>query len=68
MDLYMPGVDGLAALERLLSHDKNARVVMLTAAEDKKDILKAVAAGARGYILKPPTREAVLKKVKAALE
>ena len=64
----MPGVDGLTALKQLLAHDKNARVVMLTAAEEKKDILNAVAAGARGYISKPPQRETVLKKIKAALE
>src|SRR5437660_11128650 len=56
MDLRMPGGDGVAATEHILAADPGARVLILTTYETDADILRAVEAGAAGYLLKdaPP--------------
>ena len=52
MDLRMPDVDGVAATDRILAADGGIRVVVLTTYETDTDILRAVEAGAAGYLLK----------------
>lgn len=52
MDVSMPGMGGLAALERLLAHDSDARVLMLSAHEDTQIPSRALQAGATGYLSK----------------
>jgi len=51
LDLSMPG-DGHQALRLILSHDEAAIAIVLTASEHDDDLLRAVRAGARGYVLK----------------
>ena len=64
MDLRMPGVDGVVATERILATDARTKVIVLTTYESDADILRAVEAGATGYLLKDATpaelRRAVL--------
>lgn len=57
MDLRMPGTDGVAATSQILAASPAARIVVLTTYETDADILRAVEAGAAGYLLKdaPPT-------------
>ena len=55
MDLRMPGGDGVAATEHILAADPGARVLILTTYETDADILRAVEAGATGYLLKDAT-------------
>ena len=52
MDVTMPGIGGLGALERLLAHHPNARVLMLSAHDDAQIPLRALRAGATGYLSK----------------
>lgn len=52
MDVSMPGMGGLAALERLLAWDPRARVLMLSAHHDDVVPLRALRLGARGYLCK----------------
>lgn len=66
MDLRMPGTDGVAATAGVLSTVPSAHVVVLTTYETDADILRAVEAGATGYLLKDTTREALLEGVRAA--
>lgn len=56
MDVSMPGIGGLAALERLLARTPDARVLMLSAHDDIQIPARALRAGARGYLSKraPP--------------
>ncbi|HEX4723940.1 MAG TPA: response regulator transcription factor, partial [Pseudonocardiaceae bacterium] len=58
MDLRMPGVDGVTATGRILAEHRAVKVVVLTTYETDADILRAVEAGAVGYLLKDtsPTR------------
>jgi len=52
MDVTMPGLGGLGALERLLSHHEDARVLMLSAHDDPQVPTRALRAGATGYLAK----------------
>jgi DNA-binding NarL/FixJ family response regulator len=52
MDLRMPGVDGVTATGRIVAANRAIRVVVLTTYETDADILRAVEAGAVGYLLK----------------
>src|SRR5205814_617767 len=66
MDLRMPGGGGLAATEQILAADPGARILILTTYETDADILRAVAAGATGYLLKDATAAELAGAVRAA--
>ncbi|MGW4961803.1 response regulator [Nonomuraea sp. NPDC004186] len=63
MDLRMPGGDGVSAIERL---GPGHRVIVLTTYEDDGEILRAVSAGAAGYLLKDVSRADLASAVRAA--
>jgi DNA-binding NarL/FixJ family response regulator len=52
MDLRMPGVDGLQALDQIRARDTKTKVVILSASERPEEIQSALARGADGFILK----------------
>lgn len=52
LDLRMPGLDGLSVLRRLSAYDPNLTSVILTTSGDEQDLVTALRAGARGYLLK----------------
>ncbi|MCX8028376.1 MAG: response regulator [Brevinematales bacterium] len=67
LDITMPDIDGLQVLKEILSFDKNAKVIMVTAL-GREDIVKtAIMNGAKGFILKPLDRQKVLERLKAIL-
>jgi DNA-binding NarL/FixJ family response regulator len=66
MDLRMPGTDGVDAIGRLVAGDPAARIVVLTTYETDADILRAVEAGAAGYLLKDAPRAEVANAIRAA--
>jgi DNA-binding NarL/FixJ family response regulator len=66
MDLRMPGTDGVAAIGRILASDPGARIVVLTTYETDADILRAVEAGAAGYLLKDAPRADVANAIRVA--
>lgn len=63
MDVSMPGIGGLAALERLLAVAPKARVLMLSAHEDAIVPVRAMRIGARGYLCKRASPEEFLRAV-----
>ena len=63
MDVSMPGIGGLAALERLLGVAPKARVLMLSAHEDAIVPVRAMRIGARGYLCKRASPEEFLRAV-----
>jgi DNA-binding NarL/FixJ family response regulator len=56
LDLEMPGMDGVAALEKLRESGSEARTVVFTAYDTDERILGSLRAGARGYLLKGASR------------
>jgi two-component system chemotaxis response regulator CheY len=53
MDITMPVMDGLQALEAIKQHDPGARVVMVSSMGQREFVLKSIKSGAAGFILKP---------------
>jgi DNA-binding NarL/FixJ family response regulator len=56
MDLRMPQVDGAAATARIVAADPGIKVLVLTTYDTDADIIRAVEAGATGYLLKDTPR------------
>jgi DNA-binding NarL/FixJ family response regulator len=66
MDLRMPGGDGVAATAAITAAHRGTRVVVLTTYDTDADILRAVEAGAAGYLLKDCSRAELVSAVRAA--
>ncbi|MFE6844316.1 response regulator [Streptomyces sp. NPDC057686] len=67
MDLRMPGGDGVESIARITAAGLPVRVVVLTTYENDRDILRAVEAGAAGYLLKDMARAELAEAVRAAV-
>jgi len=52
LDILMPGVSGLDAVEKIRAVSPHSHVVMLSASESEEDLLECIKAGARGYLVK----------------
>ncbi len=66
MDLRMPGGDGAQATAGVLAVAPETRVVVLTTYESDADIIRAVEAGATGYLLKDTSRADLIGAIRAA--
>jgi DNA-binding NarL/FixJ family response regulator len=66
MDLRMPGGGGADSIERMAAAGLACRVIVLTTYETDGDILRAVEAGAAGYLLKDLARGELADAVRAA--
>ncbi|MGW0159061.1 response regulator [Mycobacterium sp. NPDC003323] len=66
MDLRMPDGDGVVAIERILAQLPRIRIVVVTTYESDADILRAVEAGAAGYLLKDASRTELATAVRDA--
>src|SRR5271157_4166877 len=60
LDLRMPVLDGVGAIEEIHREDASARVIVLTTYDTDNEIYRAVKAGAKGYVLKDARREELL--------
>jgi two-component system chemotaxis response regulator CheY len=67
MDVTMPILDGVSALEQIVAFDKDAVVVMVTAIGRQDLVKKALLLGAKSYIVKPLNRVRVLEHILASL-
>lgn len=64
MDLVMPGMDGVEATARILAHDPEAQVLVLTSFGSDAKLFPAVRAGAVGYLLKDTTPEDLVRAIR----
>jgi DNA-binding NarL/FixJ family response regulator len=65
MDLQMPGLNGIEAINRIQSEFPNARIIVLTTYTGDIQVLRALKAGARGYILKGHVHRELLDAIRA---
>ena len=68
MDITMPRIDGISALEQIMAFDKNAKVVMISALGKEELVKKSLLIGAKNYIVKPLDRKKVLERISSALK
>jgi len=66
MDLRMPDGDGVSAITRIREEQPRARILVLTTYDTDADILRAVEAGATGYLLKDTQRAALVSAIRGA--
>jgi len=66
MDLRMPGLDGVGAIKAILAQQPSSRIIVLTTYDSDADILRAIEAGATGYLLKDTPREELFRAIRAA--
>jgi len=60
VDLRMPNLDGVGAIEAIRRQDASARLIVLTTFDTDTDVLSAIKAGASGYLLKDSGRDELL--------
>jgi two-component system NarL family response regulator len=64
MDLRMPEMSGVAAIEAIREVDKDALIIVLTTYDSDEDIYRAMRAGAKAYVLKDAHREELLECIR----
>lgn len=64
MDLHMPRMGGVAATRAVLTHDPDAKILVLTTFDDDDDVFEALRAGAAGYLLKDSPSERLLEAIR----
>lgn len=68
MDITMPVLDGISAMEEILKLDRNACVVMISALGQETKIIESINKGARHYIVKPFNEIDVVNKLNTLLD
>ncbi len=65
MDITMPGIGGLEAIDRIIAKDKNTKILVLSAHEDSVHPKRVLNAGAMGYLSKRSAAEELIKAIKS---
>ena len=67
MDITMPGMDGIEAMQAIKSQHPHARFIMVTSHGQEAMVVRAIDAGALGYVLKPVNKEQLSAMVSRAM-
>ena len=65
VDVRLPGIDGISTLKRISEADPDTATVVFSAYGDKRLLSDAIAAGARGYVMKGSPPEDLLRAIRA---
>jgi len=65
LDLRMPVLDGVGAIEQIRAEDPRARILILTTYDGDEDIYRGMRAGAKAYLLKDTPREELLQCIRS---
>lgn len=68
MDLRMPKMDGVTAIEQIKAKHPDTQILVLTTYDSDSDILPAIESGATGYLLKDAPREELFEAIRAAAQ
>jgi two-component system, NarL family, response regulator LiaR len=63
LDLVMPKMDGLAAIQAIRTDDPSAKILVLTSFADDERVFPAIKAGAMGYLLKDTPRDDLIQAI-----
>jgi len=64
VDVRLPGIDGISAVKRIAERAPNVKAVMFSAYGDKRLLSDAIAAGARGYVMKGSPPEDLIRAIR----
>ncbi|HBD95407.1 MAG: two-component system response regulator [Spirochaetes bacterium GWF1_31_7] len=67
MDITMPRMDGIQALQEIIKFDSSARIIMCSALGQQKLIIQSIQLGAKDFIVKPFKPERIVGAIKKAL-
>jgi two-component system chemotaxis response regulator CheY len=67
LDIVMPVMDGITALQKLMRQDPRARVIMCSALGEQELIVRAIQLGARDFIVKPFQPQRILSAIQKAV-
>lgn len=67
MDLRMPTLDGVAAIECIREWDPAARIIILTTFDGEEDVYRGLKAGAKAYLLKDAPHDQILECIEAVV-
>lgn len=67
LDITMPKMDGVTALEKIIEFDKDAKIVMISALGKEDLVKKSLIIGAKSFIIKPLDRKKVLERIESVL-
>jgi len=67
MDIKMPNVDGIEATRQIVEATPDVKVLMLTTFETDSQVIQALKAGARGYVLKDSSAAAIVSSIVAVM-
>jgi two-component system, NarL family, nitrate/nitrite response regulator NarL len=68
LDLHMPGISGIDAMQAILKEAPGQHIVMLTVSEEADDLMLALRSGAQGYLLKNIESDFLVDSVRRAAE
>lgn len=67
MDINMPGMDGLEALEAIIQKNSEQMVIMLTVHDESEQVIRAIKNGAKGYILKNTNSKEFMEMIRTII-
>lgn len=68
MDITMPNLDGIDAVTEIMRIDPEAKIIMVTAAGQKNNVVEALKRGAVDFVQKPFDSEVIVEVIKKAME
>ncbi len=68
LDITMPVMDGINALKGIMDVDRTAKVVMVTAAGQKGNVVEALKLGALEFVTKPYDTDLIIEVIKKAMD
>ncbi|USG65625.1 response regulator [Brevibacillus ruminantium] len=67
MDIAMPGMDGLSAVQKIIEFDREAKIIICSAVAQREVVIKAIHAGAQDFIAKPLQMERIEWSIRKVL-